>query len=60
MQRNKENFNIYWLGSVYQKTMKIVTRNNKTQKVCKPHWFVTNSEKLDDLEKYWTNATCNL
>ena len=51
---------MYQLASVYQKTMKIVTRNNNTQNVRKPYWFVTNSEKLDDLEKYWTNATCNL
>ena len=26
----------------HQKTMKIVTRNNNTQNVCKPNWFVGN------------------
>ena len=61
LQRNKGNFNIYYLGSVYQKTMRIVTRNNNTQIVRKPYWFVTQSlEKLEDLEKYWANDTCNL
>ena len=40
--------------------MKIVTRNNNTQNVRKPYWFVQTLEKLDDLEKYWANATCNL
>ena len=29
-------------ASVYQKTMKIVARNNNTQNVRKPYWFVTN------------------
>ena len=37
------NFIIYQLGSVYQKTIKIVPRNNSTQIVHKPYWFVTNS-----------------
>ena len=27
----------------YQKTMEIVTRNNNTQKACKPYWLVTSS-----------------
>ena len=39
LQRNKGNFN----GSVCQKTMKIVTRNNNTQIIREPHWFATNS-----------------
>ena len=38
--------------------MKIVTRKNNTQNVRKLHRFQT-LEKLDELEKYWTNATCN-
>ena len=29
-------------ASVYQKTMKIVARNNNTQNVRMPYWFVTN------------------
>ena len=29
-------------ASVCQKTMKIVARNNNTQNVRKPYWFVTN------------------
>ena len=32
---------MYYLGSVYQKTMQIVTRNNNTQIAHKPYWFVT-------------------
>ena len=44
LQRNKGNFNIHhYLRSVYKETMKIVTRNNNTQNVRKPYWFVTNS-----------------
>ena len=34
---------IYQLGSVYQKTMKIVTKNNNNQNVREPDQFVTNS-----------------
>ena len=45
LQRNNESFKIYSLGSAYQKTMKIVTKNNNTQIVCKPYWFVTNSSE---------------
>ena len=29
-------------ASVYQKTMKIVARNNNTLNIRKPYWFVTN------------------
>ena len=43
LRRNKGNFNIYSLGSVYQKIIKIVSRNGNTQNVRKPYWFVTNS-----------------
>ena len=43
LQRKKGNFNIYYLGSVYQKAMKIVTRNKNTQIVRKPYWFARNS-----------------
>ena len=32
---------MYYLGSVYQKTKQIVTRNNNTQIARKPYWFVT-------------------
>ena len=41
--KKQVNFNIHQLGSVNQKTMKIVTRNNNTEIVRKPSWFVTNS-----------------
>ena len=34
---------IYWLGSVYQTTMRTVNRNNNTQILRKPYWFVRNS-----------------
>ena len=40
------------LAQSYQKTMEIVARNNKTQNVRKPYWFVQTVEKLDDLENY--------
>ena len=43
--------------------MRTVTRDNNTQIVSKPCWFVRNyREKLDELKKYWATcyATCNL
>ena len=55
--KKQRNFNIYQLGSVCQKTMKIGTRNNNTQIVRKLYWFV---KTLEDLEIYWANAPCNL
>ena len=45
--KKQVNFNIHQLGSVSQKTMKIVTRNNNTEIVRKPSWFET-LEKPDD------------
>ena len=39
-------------ASVYQKTMKIVARNNNTLNIRKPNQLRQNFEKLDDLEKY--------
>ena len=38
-----KDLSIYYLGSVYHKTMKIVTKNNNTQNVREPYWFVTKS-----------------
>ena len=41
--KKHRKFHYILAGSVYQKTMKIVIRNNNTQNVRKPYWFVTNS-----------------
>ena len=41
--RKQRKFQYILAGSVYQKTMKIATRNNNTQSVRKPYWFLTNS-----------------
>ena len=42
VKKKQRKFQYILLGSVYQKTTKIVTRNNNTQIVHKPYWFVKN------------------
>ena len=59
--KKQNKFQYISLTQSIHTTMRTAIRNNNTQIVCQPYWFVRNSlEKLADLEEYWANATCNL
>ena len=40
--KEKKEISIYYLGSIYQTTMRTATRNNNTQIIRTTYWFVGN------------------